>query len=141
MPLNFDMLHAVPSHLQLWDLLHMMHTCRTLYGLGIPLLLRDISFIYHGRVPSELHLYHDFLSDAERFKYVRRVACYHKERSSRLVWDDDDAAPANLFPVFISLGNNIRHFDICFCSAAAVTADEIAQIALLPNLRSLRLYG
>ena len=138
MSLNFDIIHAIMARLDRGDLLRMMHTCRTLYNLGIPLLLRDVSFVDDLHVPNFSGLYQHFLADPERFNLVVRAACYHN--SGPYQWLDDKPMP-RAFPRLITLGKNLRHLTICFDVAATVKDKEIAQIASLSRLRSLKLQG
>lgn len=121
------------EHLEQHDLLCMMHTCRTLYNLGMPLILKSI--IYHPfgcYGPMYRHL---LLADSARFAYITHLACYYAHFPL-------PASPfEGLFLNFLWFATNIQDLDLKFRPDVAVSDEAAKQIGLLPHLRHLKLRG
>ncbi|EKM56226.1 uncharacterized protein PHACADRAFT_184894 [Phanerochaete carnosa HHB-10118-sp] len=75
--LNYDAIAQAMEYLALPDLLRTMATCRSLYDLGIPILLRDVRFVRsRGNYQSRFLLYRKhFLTNPIRFAWVQSLAC------------------------------------------------------------------
>lgn len=140
MKLNYDLLHEIMRHLeQPPELLPLMHTCHTLYELGVPLLLMDVTYRPEMR-PNRL-LRHFLLSNPARFSQVIRLTCVRVDLQSYGI-----DAPPNLFPDFMRLSTSIQYLDLQVVAPryerpVTLKPDDIAPIAHLPHLRHLRIGG
>ena len=124
-------------HLQLRELLQMMHTCRTLYDLGIPLILRDITYLSGSSALDKLYVH--LLSDPRRFGHIRSITCSHGKQV--LPVHNVDTTLVDFSLELIRLGSNIRRLDLCFLIPSQFTQHDITQIASLTCLRVLALRG
>ncbi|EKM56225.1 uncharacterized protein PHACADRAFT_209698 [Phanerochaete carnosa HHB-10118-sp] len=75
--LDYDAIAQAMEYLALPDLLRTMATCRPLYDLGIPILLRDVRFVrVRGNYQPRFLLYQKhFLNNPVRFAWVQSLVC------------------------------------------------------------------
>ena len=111
------------------NVLPIMHTCRTLYQLGMPVLLQDINYTYVNK--RYLLYYHLFQSDASRFIHVKRL------RYSMIV--HEDIPEPNMFSDFLSYSTHLCELDITYNPSNALDDGVLKQIAALLELRRLHL--
>ena len=115
------------------DLFSVMRTCRTLYRLGIPLLLKDIHY-YRTRRSSILYRTL-LLEDPTRFSYVRALRCDYMDTFFGC------HTTQNLYTDFLRYSRRLYHLDIGFDIAVQIEDSALAPIANLPELRRLHLHS
>ena len=110
------------------ELLHVMHTCKALYELGIPPLLRTVKYKDFG--PPCNNFYCHFLPpDSTRFTHVTHLECHVMGIST------------SLHSNFIRLSTRTEDLKIKASRSSSITSDDVNQIARLSCLRHLRLVG
>ena len=128
MKLNFDLLRLVMQCLGRPELLHIMHTCHTLYELGVPLILRNVNYADFDHRCNNLYR-HFLLPDPSRFVHVTRLDCY------------DLGIPTSLLRDFLRLSTCIVDLRIHVSHESSVTLDDVGRIGRMSHLRHLRLLG
>lgn len=132
MKLNYDLLYLVMQHLELPQLMRMMHTCHAIYELRIPLVLKDITYNYRTNHSRLYHLL--LLSNPTRFIYVTRLIYLDLSLCGWLL-------KHNLLMDFLQLSNRIQELEMKISNCVAFRTEDIARIALLADLRHLKLHG
>ena len=116
--LTDDILQHVLEHLELQDIVHVMHTCRTFYASGVPFLLRDVDYVPAAKQTRWLLYRHFLRQNPSRFLYLRRLTCYY-----------GDFLPletsAGLFTDLLRQGTYLEHLDITFVASISATNNII----------------
>ena len=128
MKLNCDILRLIMQCLSRPELLHVMHTCKVVYELGIPLLLRTVKYKDSDEACNDFYS-HFLLTDSTRFTHVTHLECHVIGLSTSLHSD------------FIRLSARIEDLKIRIGCSSSITSDHVKQIACLRHLRHLRLVG
>ena len=110
-----------------------------MYEIGIPLLLRHTTYL--PEMEENRLLRHFLLSNPSRFIHVIRLTCVYSDLHYH--WKD---APPSLLPDFIRLSTRLQFLDLRVTSSkpeypVKLKAEDIAPIALLPDLKHLKISG
>ena len=127
------MIYTIMKVLEHKSLLAVMRTCRTLYELGVPLLLEDI---HYTRTHASSTLYRGLLlADPTRFVHIRALRCDYMDFHLR------PTVPRthSLFTDFLRFATALHHLDIQFNFGTYIDYKVLAPIAELPELRRLHL--
>ncbi|KIP01219.1 hypothetical protein PHLGIDRAFT_38362 [Phlebiopsis gigantea 11061_1 CR5-6] len=133
--LNYDVLQAVMKFLKPKELLLVMHTCRILYGFGVPLLLDTVHYTHLQQRHSYVLYRHFLLSDPSRFIHIRSLRCEYMDYP--LLRPDTHT----LFVDFLRYATRLCALDILFDFGIEVDDRILAPIATLAHLRRLHLRG
>ena len=113
------------------DFLSMMHTCRTLYRLGVPFFLTNI--VYTHSQNQHMIYRHLLLSDPSRFEHIAVLACDYMD------FPYANAASPSLFLDLLRLATRLQSLDLNFNPGIEIKDDIIFLIGDLPKLRILNL--
>lgn len=136
--MNFDVLFAIMSFLEVDDLSRFMRTCHTLYDYGLPLLLG--CRLGDNRNPLRAEAYYNFLlSDfPHRLRHLRSLYLSHS-----LLWSTN-VTISNLISValtVIQFSPNITYLEIHQAKEAFnLDSELLASIGQITSLRHLKLH-
>ena len=119
------------GYLQADDLLQIMHTCRTLYGLGIPLLLETVDYTHTQRHP--MLFLHFVLSDPQRISCIRSLQCNYMDHPL------PNPAAHSLFHDFLRYATQLHTLDISFHHDIEIKDSALARNPLTPTPGAPRL--
>ncbi|GJF00006.1 hypothetical protein PsYK624_162830 [Phanerochaete sordida] len=130
--LNNDVIACAMEYLDLPELSRAMATCRALYDLGIPILLRDVQLVrsWRGHYQSRFALYRrHLLKNPARFALIRSLSCPVAALDDRI---------RTLFRALPRNFTSIRSLEVDM-NVTEVDGYLASWVLSLENLRSLKL--